>query len=99
MTSRRTFINKFKINAANLVLEQSYSIQEAANAVNAGPTAVRRWVNQFKTEQSGITPKNKAMTAEHIRIQELEARIKKIEWENDILKKATALCMQDVVVR
>lgn len=39
------------------------------------------------------------MTAEQQRIQELEARIRKIERENDILKKATALLMSDSLDR
>jgi transposase len=55
MTSRRTFTNEFKINAANLVLKQGYSIPEAAKAMNIGPTAVRRWAKQFEDEMSGIT--------------------------------------------
>jgi transposase len=37
------------------------------------------------------------MTPEHILIQ--EAKIKQIEWENDILKKATALFMKDSIKR
>ena len=99
MKTRSTYSNEFKIDTANLVLKQGYSIQEAADAMNVGPTAVRRWAKQYEAETSGITPQNKAITAEQIRIQELEARIKKIEWENDILKKATALCMQDSIKR
>lgn len=99
MKTRSTYSNEFKIDTANLVLKQGYSIQEAADAMNVGPTAVRRWTKQYEAETFGITPQNKAITAEQIRIQELEARIKKIEWENDILKKATALCMQDSIKR
>ena len=53
-----------------------------------------RWVAQLKQEHGGITPTSKAMTPEQKRIQELEAKIKQIEWENDILKKASALLMQ-----
>ncbi len=32
-------------------------------------------------------------------IAELEAKIKQIEWEKDILKKASALLMQDSIKR
>jgi transposase len=99
MKIRSTYSNEFKIETANLVLNQGYSVQEAADAMNVGPTAVRRWAKQLEAETLGVTPENKAITAEQIRIQELEARIKKIEWENDILKKATALCMQDSIKR
>jgi transposase len=39
------------------------------------------------------------MTPDQIRIQELEAKIKQIEWEKDILKKASALLMQNNIKR
>jgi transposase len=39
------------------------------------------------------------MTPDQKRIHALEARIKKIEWEKDILKKATAVLMQDNITR
>ena len=97
--ARTTYSLEFKHDAANLVLNKGYTIQEACNAVGVGYTAMSRWVSQLKQEQGGITPTSKAMTPEQKRIQELEANIKQIEWENDILKKASALLMQDNIKR
>ena len=97
--SRPTYSAEFKIDAAKLVLEQGYSITQACDAVGVGYTAMRRWVTQLKNEYSGITPKSKALTPDQQRIQELEAKIKRIEWEKDILKKATALLMEDGIKR
>ena len=80
------------------MVEQGYSITQACEAVDVGPTAMRRWVNQLKTERHGITPiGSKALTPDQQRIQELEARIKRIEREKEILKKATALLMSDTM--
>jgi len=73
------------------VLDKGYTLQEACKAVGVGGTALRRWVNQLRVERNGITPKSRAMTADQRKIQELEAKIKQIEWENNIIKKATAL--------
>jgi transposase len=56
-------------------------------------------VKQLESERGGITPKSKAMTPEQQKIQALEAKIKQIEWEKDILKKATALLMSDTIKR
>jgi transposase len=97
--SRPTYSTEFKNDAANLVLEQGYSIAEACNAVGVGYTALRRWIKQLQGENLGITPKSKALTPDQQRIQELEAKIKKIEWEKDILKKATALLIEDNIKR
>ena len=66
---RRTFSTKFKLEAANLVLQQGYSIAEAARALDIGETAVRRWVTQLQEEHNGGTPKSKALTPEQQKIQ------------------------------
>lgn len=95
---RPTYSVQFKKEAAELVIDKGYSIQEASSAVGVSITALRRWVHQLQSERGGETPLAKAMSAEHLRIQELEAKIKQIEWEKDILKKA-ALLMQDNIKR
>lgn len=95
MSKRPSYTPEFKQRAAELVLDKGYSIPEGCQAVGVGPTALRRWVNQLEDERGVTTPKAGAISSDQIRIQELEAKIKKIEWEKDILKKATALLMQD----
>ena len=97
--SRPVFTDELKNDAARLVLDQGYTVTEACKAVGVGNTALRRWVKQLDGERGGITPTSKAFTPDQQRIQELEARIKEIEWEKDILKKATALLMQDGMKR
>ena len=90
---------EFKNEAATLVLDKNYSIEEASMAMGVGATAMRRWTKQLAAERSGETPKAKALTPEQQTIQSLEARIKQIEWEKDILKKATALLMSEGIRR
>ncbi|WP_181317693.1 transposase [Photobacterium phosphoreum] len=46
--ARTTYSVAFKHDAANLVLDKGYTIQEACNAVGAGYTAMSRWVAQLK---------------------------------------------------
>ena len=58
-------------------------------------SALRRWINQLQLERGGITPQSKALTPEQQMIQELEARITRLEREKAILKKATALLMSE----
>ena len=92
---RRTFSAEFKLEAANLVLQQRLLNPEAARALDIGETAVRRWVTQLQEEHNGGTPKSKALTPEQQKIQELEARVSRLEREKSILKKATALLMSE----
>lgn len=96
---RRTFSTEFKHEAACLVLDQGYSVLEACRSLGVGETALRRWVDQLKLERGGETPRSKALTSDQRRIQELEARVNRLEREKSILKKATALLMSDELNR
>ena len=86
---------EFKREAAGLVLDQGYSHTEASRSLGVVESALRRWVNQLQQERSGVTPQSKALTPEQQKIQELEARIARLEREKSILKKATALLMSE----
>ena len=92
---RRSFSKEFKHEAASLVVSEGYSIPEACRAMGVGNTAMRRWVEQLQGEHNGVTPKAQALTPDQQRIQELEARVKNLEREKSILKKATALLISD----
>ena len=95
---RRTFSAEFKNEAACLVLDQNYSIAEACQAIDIGETALRRWVDQLEQERIGKTS-SKALTPEQKQIQELQARVNRLEREKSIFKKATALLMSDEIER
>ncbi|KPY82658.1 ISPsy24, transposase orfA, partial [Pseudomonas amygdali pv. tabaci] len=96
---RRTFSPEFKREAADLVLKQDYSFIEASRSLGVGESALRRWVDQVQQERTGVTPQSKALTPEQQKIQELEARIARLEREKSILKKATALLMSEDLER
>ena len=93
---RRTFSPEFKNDAANLILKQGYTYKEAQEATGVSNGALRNWVSQIQEEQQGKTPVgSKAITEEQQKVQALEKRIKQLEIEKEILKKATALLMTD----
>lgn len=98
---RQSFTPEFKLEAVSLVLDKGYSVTEACGALGVGPTALRRWIRQYKEEQNGITPVDaRALTPEQRQIQELQKRIQRLELEKEILKKAwygipAALLMTD----
>jgi len=81
------------------MLDQRYSIPEAGRSLDIGETVLRRWVQQLKLERGGGTPMSKALTGEQKRIQELEARVHRLERAKAILKNATALLMSDEMNR
>lgn len=93
--TRPSFTPEYRLEVAQLVLDQGYSIREAANAMNVGKSTVDKWVRQLKAERGGIAHHPTALTVEQRKIKELEKKIRQIELEKEILKKATALLMSD----
>ncbi len=54
--NRRNFSPVFCLQAAQLVLDQHYSIAAAATAMNVGKSTMDKWVRQFKEERAGKSP-------------------------------------------
>ena len=92
---RPTYSAEFKLETAQLVVDDGYTHAEAAQAMNVGNSTISKWVAQLRQERAGKAPKASPMTPEQIEIRELKKRIERIELEKDILKKATALLMSD----
>lgn len=97
MTRKRrpNFSPEFKLESARLVVDQNYSVRQAAEAVNVSSTSMDKWARQLREERNGTSSMPNALTPEQRKIQELEKHIKRIETEKEILKKATALLMSD----
>ncbi|TNI05829.1 hypothetical protein CF134_22565 [Aeromonas salmonicida] len=92
---RRTFTPQFRLECAQLVLDQGYSFRSACDAMGVSKSALEYWVRQLRSERAGASTKGTPVTAEQLRIRELEKRLRRLEEENTILKKATALLMSD----
>ena len=88
--ARNQFTTEFKQECVNLVVNQGYSVAQAASAMQVGLSTMQRWTSQFKQELTGVTPLAKAFTPEQQRIQALEAEVKQLRRDNDLLKKASA---------
>lgn len=93
--TRRPFSAEFRLESAELLLDQNYGIREAATAVGVGHSTIDKWVRKLRMERIGVTPAQAALTPKHQRIKELDKKLRRIEEHNEILKKATALSMSD----
>lgn len=85
----------FRLEAAQLVVDQGYTIKAACEAMGVGKSTLENWVRKLRRERQGLAPKGTALTPDQRKIQALEKKIRKIEMEKEILKKATALLMSD----
>nr|WP_092794351.1 IS3 family transposase [Rheinheimera pacifica] len=85
--TRPTFSPEFRLECAQLVVDQGYSVAKAAQAMNVGKSTMDKWVRQLREERAGVRPKATPMTPEQLRIRELEKKIRDLEIEKDIFKK------------
>ena len=84
----RHFSSEFKLESAQLVVDQNYTIVDAARAMNVSLSAMTRWVSKLRLERQGKTPQGIPVTPKQIEIRELKKKLHRMEMENDILKKA-----------
>lgn len=93
--TKRHFQPEFRQEVAELVIDKSYSVKEAATAMGVGISTVDKWVRQLRKEREGIDVKASPISPELRRIKELERENQRLKEEKEILKKATALLMSD----
>jgi transposase len=87
--TRREFDARFKLEVVRMVKDQGLSVTDVCRSMDLGPTAIRRWVEQYDAEQSGRPGIGKPLTAEQQRIRQREAENRQLRMDNDILKKAS----------
>jgi len=89
MTKRKSYSKEFKRDAVSLVLEQGYSRAEAALNLEVGINALSRWVKEYQEKDKHAFVGKGELTPEQAENRKLKTRIKRLEMERDILKKAT----------
>jgi transposase len=93
--TRRTFSPEFRLETAQLVVDQSYTHDEAAKAMGVGFSTIGKWVKQLQQERKGVRVEQTPMTPDQLEIKDLKKKLARAELEKEILKKATALLMSD----
>ena len=94
--ARRSFTAEFKLEIARMVVDQGIDVPDVCKDMELGPTAVRRWVDQYKAEQVGHPGIGKPLTAEQQRIRQLEQENRQLRSDNELLKKASAFFAREL---
>ena len=89
MRRRKTYSKEFKLDAVSLVVEQDYTVSKAARSLGITPAMLGRWVKEHRSADWEAFRGNGNLTVEQEEIRRLKARVKRLEMEKDILKKAT----------
>lgn len=86
---RRSFTPEFKADAVRLCKAGDRSIGQVASDLDLTETSLREWVN-LAAADAGEGPPEALTTAERDELRELRKRVKRLETEREILKKAAA---------
>jgi transposase len=95
--SRPTYSPEFRLEVAQEIVDRGRSIRDVAESLGLGKSTVDKWARQLKQERGGILSSVTPLTSDQLKIRELERKIKLLEGDNEILKKASALLMQDSI--
>lgn len=93
--TRPTYSPEFRLEVAQQVVDQERSIRDIADSLGLGKSTVDKWSRQLRQERRGQLSSATPMTPDQLKIRELERKLKRLEEDNQILKKASALLMQD----
>ncbi len=86
---RRAFSAEYKAEVVELIRKSGKSIGAVARELDLTETAVRAWVQQSEVD-AGRGRTGALTTAEREELAQLRRRVKTLEMEREILKKATA---------
>ena len=93
---RNKYSKSFKTDAVKLVLEESRSASEVARNLDIGSGTLQRWLREARDLKEDAFPGNGRMTPEQDKIRKLEAEVKLLKMEREILKKATAFFAKEL---
>ena len=93
---RRTFDPSYKLQVVRMIVDQGLTVTQVCQDQKLGETAVRRWISQYEAELKGLPGIGKPLTAEQQRIRQLEAELRQLKQDNEILKKASAFFAREL---
>jgi transposase len=87
--ARRSFSAEFKVEAVRLCKVGDRTIRQVAQDLDLTETALREWVKRADVD-AAEGPAEALTTVERDELRELRQRVKRLEMEREILKKAAA---------
>ena len=92
---RRRFSREFKIEAVNLVTKEGNSIVDVARDLDLHPNTLGLWKNQLAEDPAHAFPGKGHMKPEQQELHDLRKKVKRLQMENEILKKTVGYFAKD----
>ena len=89
MVSRKQYTKEFKLDAISLVVDQGFTISEAARSLGIRANMLGRWVRERHADANGQAFRgNGKLTPEQEEIRRLKIENKQLKLERQLLKEA-----------
>ena len=96
MGSRKQYTKEFKLDAISLVLDQGFTIAEAARSLGIRANMLGRWVKESQADNNGQAFRgNGKLTPEQEEIRRLRIENKQLKLERQILKEAAVFFVKE----
>ena len=89
ITTRKKYSKEYKLDAVSLVLDQGYTITEAAKSLEVNRSVLQRWIKEFEPGDGQAFRGNGKLSPEQAEIRRLKEENRRLKMEKEILKKAT----------
>jgi len=83
MSKGKRYTQEFKEAAVKQITERGYSVAEVAERLDISTKTLYHWRSQLSDKPKSVQPSD-----EKLKIAKLEAQLKRVTEERDILKKA-----------
>ena len=91
MATRKKYSKEYKLDAVSLVLDQGYTITEAAKSLEINRSVLQRWIREFNSDDGQAFRGNGKLTPEQAEIRRLKEENRQLKMEKEILEEATVL--------
>jgi transposase len=89
MEARKQYTKEFKLDAISLLLDQGFTIAEAARSLGIRANMLGRWIKENQADNNGQAFRgNGKLTPEQEEIRRLKIENKQLKLERQILKEA-----------
>ncbi len=89
MATKKQYTKEYKLDAVSLVLDQGYSVAEAARSLEINANMLRRWIKEHQADDNGQAFRgNGKLTPEQEEVRRLKLENKQLKLEKQILKEA-----------
>ncbi|WP_095142744.1 transposase [Caldifermentibacillus hisashii] len=86
---------EFKIQTVKMIQEQGKPVAQVARELGVSDNTLYRWINEFKQDPTNAFRGSGNLKIEEKTILDMQKRIRQLEMENEILKKAMHIFAKD----